>query len=140
MLIRYSSVSDYVWSIILSDRLGPSFSKTLRAHFPDGDDYLEDLHLSRLHSIVLGLIPGKLEGELVQSGIEINATDSRGKTALTWAVQRRDHFATRLLLKYKADLSIANIQGISPIQFAAFEYDDIGLKLLLEAGASLTQK
>ena len=141
ILISYSSVVDIAWSVILSDRFGPSFSKALRALFQDDDDNnLEEYHFSKLHSIVLGLVPGRLEEELARPGVEINATDSRGRTALSWAIGRQDHIATKLLLNYKADLSIINNHGDSPLAFAAFGNNIIGLRLLLEAGATITQK
>ena len=90
--------------------------------------------------MVLGLIPGRIEEELAQPGVNINATDYRGRTALSWAIQRRDHHSTRLLLHHKADPTIASFSGDPPAAHAARRQDVTGLRLLLAAGASVTQR
>ena len=109
----------------------------MRALFPDNDDLLGERQFSRLHSIVLGLTPGTL---LAEPGVNINAIDNMGRTALSWAVQRQDHTATKLLLRNKADPNIASLSGNTPAAFAASRHNSIGLRLLLEAGASITQR
>ena len=139
-LMIYSSAYDLAWTRIFTTDSDLASSERLRALFPNNDDWLEERQFSRLHSIVLGLIPGNLEEVLAEPDININATDSRGRTALSWAVQRQDHVSTRLLLQHGADPNIANPAGGFPIPaaIAAFAHDVIGIKLLLDYGAVAT--
>ena len=101
---------------------------------------MEERQFSKLHYIVLGLVPGCLEGELAKTGTNVNATDHMGRTALSWAIWRQDHISTELLLRHGADPNIAGLSGETPAAFAANRNNLIGLKLLLEAGASIAQK
>ena len=112
----------------------------LRTLFPDDGDLVEKRQFSRLHSIVLGLVSGSLEEELAEPSVNVNATDIRGRTALSWAVARKDHAATRLLLQHKADPNIASLSGDAPAAFASYWNNVTGLRLLLEAGASISQR
>ena len=51
-------------------------------------DYLESQHFTKLHKIVLKLIPTELEQELEISTSTIDSADSTERTALAWASAR----------------------------------------------------
>ena len=140
VLIRSSSPYDVAWRLILSNTFDTSYTETLRALFPYQDDYFEDFQFSKLHSIVLGLTPGSLEAELAEPGVNVNATDYRGMTALAWAVRRHDHTSTRLLLRHGAKPDIVDKGGNGPAEKAACWQNVTGLRDLLEAGASVTRR
>ena len=73
---------DWAWDTILEASQNETTVKTLRQLFPDTDNRLEERQFTRLHQIVLGLNGRDLEAELIDSQTNINAVDSRGKTAL----------------------------------------------------------
>ena len=101
---------------------------------------LEERGFPRLYSIVLGLVSGKLENESAEPGVNFNATDSKGRAALSWAVRRQDHTATRLLLYHNAGPNIAAFSGDTSVGYATRWQNVTGLRLLLEAGASIRLK
>ena len=136
--MRYRSAYNLAWNRILSRAPDLSSSEHLRALFPDNDYHLEEYQFSRLHSIMLDPTPGNLEEVLADPNIDINATDNRGGTALTWAVNRQDYVSTRLLLHHGADPNIVSCFGDAPIAFAAYGHYTAGIRLLLNFGASLT--
>ena len=104
-----------------------------RSLFPDNDDY-DIWQFPKLHNITLGLISGDLEQELLKPGIDIDAIDSEGLTALSWASKRGDAAAIALLIKAKASVNKADYLGDTPLMLA----QRIScLKLLLEAGADV---
>ena len=131
---------DTAWHRILSNTSDRFSSEAWRTLFPDKDDYLEEFQFSTLHSVVLGLGPGQLEEVLAKPDIDVNASDSYGRTALSWAVQRRDHASTKLLLHHGADPNIASCSGDTPAAYAAYWHNHIGMRLLLEFGALVTQR
>ena len=72
------------------------------------------------------------------SGPEIDVPDSKGRTALSWAVRRDDIVAINLLLNAKADPNIASLAGNTPLFEAVFKGSLASVKLLLNAGALVT--
>ena len=82
---------------------------------------------------------------LIKAGVDINATDMNGDTALSLTLERSDNDAynniaikiIKELIKAGADVNITNGDGDSPVDIAAM-YSVVSnepLKLLLEAGA-----
>ena len=61
--------------------------KALVELFPS-TDHLESQQFTKIHKIVLKLIPTKLEQELEVSTSMIDSTDSTERTALAWASAR----------------------------------------------------
>ncbi|KAL9122318.1 MAG: hypothetical protein Q9187_001127 [Circinaria calcarea] len=80
------------------------------------------------------MINRSLEEDLSAGGVDIDARDSIGNTALSWAVQREDIVAVNLLLKHTANPNIANKRGASPLLYAAKATNPACLNLLLRAG------
>ena len=102
-----------------------------RSLFPDNDGF-GAWEFSRLHKITLNIIAGDLEQALLEPDIDVDRTDSEGRTALVWATKRNDARAMDLLIRAKASVNKADDHGRTPLMFAG---SLSCLKLLLEAGA-----
>ena len=77
--------------------------------------------------------------ELLAEGADPNAKDSRGTTALTWALNFGKDDAAKLLIRYGADGSVKNSQGENAAWLAAQIYYCPGaLKLLIKKGVNVT--
>lgn len=79
-------------------------------------------------------------GELVQGGVDINAPDEHGFTALHWAVQTQRIEIVRELIRLKADLNIGDKYGNTPLHLAVFVKNQAIQDLLKESSASITIK
>ncbi|KAL9117658.1 MAG: hypothetical protein Q9187_005803 [Circinaria calcarea] len=89
---------------IVAKRGTPQRLRKLEEFFPLSAA-IEEWEFQHVHKIVLGILSLNLEAEL-QKPIhrsEIDATDSKGQTALHWAVQRPDDTAVQLLLQNGAN-------------------------------------
>lgn len=99
-----------------------------------GDDCVDDMGYTTLHKIVLGFIYKDLQAVLDISKDMVNATDSRGRTSLHWAVLRDDQAAVQRLLGNGADPNITDDRGFVAIHFVRSAPI---CKLLLKAKASI---
>jgi len=93
---------------------------------------------------------GHLEGLrcLFDFALDINTRDdAAGETPLYHALRAGRHEAMRLLLSFGADPLVASSQGWewkdgleardwTPLHYAAYQGDDLGVEILLEAGAN----
>ena len=95
----------------------------------------DELHLSRLHRVILGFQQSRLEDELAAGGLELDTVDAEGMTALAWASRKNDLTAINILLRAKADPNICNNRGSSALDHAADNLNPVAVKLLLDAGA-----
>ena len=111
--------------------------------FSNNEPY-EKRQFSLLHLIVLGLteVPRDLGLELQQSTSNINARDTQGRTALSWAAERQDLDAVDTLLAFGADPEITDSLGLTALHYACIgSYSDaLCLQLLLLSGANSTRK
>jgi len=130
------TAADNAWAKILSGRFPKEKENQLRIMFSD-TEHLERWSLTRLHKIVLGLLDKDLESELKTSTAEINAKDSNGRTALSFAAERSDVASMSLLLRYGADPGIYLPDQGSPLHFAATAVDTGGISILLDHGAAV---
>ena len=122
--------------MMFSNSENPAVSQAFWTLF-HGHDHVEELELSRLHRIVLGVISRDLPEELAISTVaEINAVDGRGRSALAWAVIKGDHGAVRMLLQSGADVNICDHNGDSALLNAADRHDTTCMGLLLAANAN----
>ena len=116
-------------------------SYILREMFPDNGGYLDEYRFSKLHTIILGITSGDLEGELAIGDTEIDVLDSYGNTALVWAARRGDVSAVKLLLEARADpnatASVTNHDAA--LLCAARSCNTTVIKLLLKANADPAQ-
>lgn len=104
-----------------------------RILFPS-DDYVEDLLLSRLHRIILEVIPGDLQEELQKSSnAEINMNNTGGRSALSWAALRGDHTAVMFVFEAGAYVDQSEVDRETP-QLYSIERDNATcMELLLKA-------
>ena len=72
--------------------------------------------------------------ELLESGVEVDATTADGATALLWAVHTGQPELVALLLEAGADVDISNHYGVGPAYLAAENGDAAILERLLLAG------
>lgn len=101
--------------------------------FPLSDGGLDERQFSRLHKIVLGMLPNSLKEDLEISTSSINEGDNLGRTPLFWAASRGDIEAVSLLLEYGADPKISGNTG--PLHAAGGGGHSEILKMLLDKGA-----
>ena len=132
-----SSVSSRAWEVILQESEDQSVIHSLRFLFPENDGF-DEMHLSQLHKIVLGISHTDLSNELALPRTNIDATDSRGGTALSWAVRRGDIESTKILLNWNASPETRDYLGQSALCHAVQSPNSPALKLLL-AGANIDQ-
>ncbi len=113
----------------------PAVLQSFWSLFP-GHDYVEELELSRLHKIVLGVISWDLTEELrIATVAEINTVDVRGRSALSLAVVKGDHGAVKMLLESGAEVNICDHDGDTALLNAAERHDTTCMGLLLNANA-----
>ncbi len=74
-------------------------------------------------------------GELLQQGININASQVDGMTSLHWAVYHDDLQMAKLLVSAGANVKAANRYNVTPLSLACTNGNAAIVELLLEAGA-----
>ena len=70
----------------------------------------------------------------------INAVDSKGRTALSWAAQRGDHDAVRLLLQRGVDVNRPDYSKKTPLHWSISAESDASMHLLLQEDADVDAK
>lgn len=74
---------------------------------------------------------------LIQRKADVNAPQIDGTTALHWAVRADDLETADLLIRAGAKVSIANRDGVMPMQLAALNGNAAMIEKLLKAGANV---
>ncbi len=72
---------------------------------------------------------------LLEQGVDVNAPQADGMTALHWAVRRDDVELTNMLLRAGADVKATNRYGVTPLSLACTNGNGEMVELLLAAGA-----
>jgi uncharacterized protein len=72
---------------------------------------------------------------LLKSGVDVNAAQIDGTTALHWAAYHDDAETAALLVKAGANVNAANRYGVPPLALACANGNAAIVKLLLDAGA-----
>ena len=134
---NWSSALDLAWEAILGGTEDPATSELLQNLFP-GNDYLESCNFSKLHKIVLEILHCELKTELAKSDVDIDAVDSRGRSALSWAARRGDVKTVDALMKAQANLDLCDNLGKSPLLWALQGPNITCAELLLQHGANAT--
>lgn len=98
-------------------------------------DWIEEQHFSKLHKIIVQLLPLSLEQAIAEAPEEVDMTDAMGRTPLLWAAARGDHKSIQLLLAHDANPNIMDMYLAPPVSYAADRGHTLCVKLLLEAGA-----
>ena len=102
-------------------------------------EYIENLGFSALHNILFGFWQGHIEEQLSKTPEMVNATDSLGISALSWAAQRGDIQAVHILLEHGADPNLCDCNDVSPLSWSVQSPTPECTKLLLAAGGKSTQ-
>ncbi|MCJ1246460.1 hypothetical protein MMC30_003667 [Trapelia coarctata] len=100
-------------------------------------DAIPEQGYTRLHKIILDIIPGDVETELAISTADIDVPDILGQTPLFWAVLLGKDEIVVTLLKYNADVNRADAWSCSPLMVAASGQSASSVDKLLSAGADL---
>lgn len=74
---------------------------------------------------------------LKHGGIDINAKEKNGSTALLNAIAYRNHRNINLLLDHGAEVNVANMGGFSALMLAAIRDDERTVSVLLARGAKV---
>ena len=72
--------------------------------------------------------------DLLKEGVDANASEADGTTALHWAVQRENLEAATLMMSAGADANAANRYGVTPLALACVNGNAAIVRALLEAG------
>ncbi|KAI9657314.1 MAG: hypothetical protein M1821_002994 [Bathelium mastoideum] len=86
------------------------------------EETLETFEFTDLHRSVVKLSPQTIQQELralIRSSASIDDTDAGGRTALSWAAQRGDFDAVKLLLEHGADPNNSPPDCKTPLIYAA---------------------
>jgi ankyrin repeat protein len=73
----------------------------------------------------------------ITAGVDVNAIDYDGDTALQYAVRQKHTENVRCLLEANADPEIANVEGDTPLFMAIFNQASEILRILLSRGANV---
>ncbi|KAI4188975.1 MAG: hypothetical protein L6R41_001784 [Letrouitia leprolyta] len=130
---------DYAATISLGQSANAQTINSLHELFLDTAS-LEHGNFSDLHKIILQIRSGDVEEELSKSTADLDVLDATGRSPLSWAAQRGDVKAVKLLLAYGADPNNSNNFRMTPMHYAAQATNPICLKVLLENGALITQQ
>lgn len=100
--------------------------------------YSEEKRPLLTHAVLAGDM--ELINLLIQQGINLNAQDSVGGTALMYAVERKNSEITELLVKAGADVNLKSKEGCTALIWAVMNDDLASVKLLIEHGADVTTR
>ena len=130
---------DYAGAKILGSSVEVCVINNLRELFFD-TQFLEHGKFSELHKIILQICPGSIQEVLQKSTAMLDTIDSTGRSPLSWASQRGEAEAVRVLLEHGADPNKSDNIRMTPLHYAAQADTPDCLLLLLEYGARLTQQ
>ncbi len=130
---------DYAGAKILGNSAEICTINNLRKLFFD-TQFLEHGKFSDLHKIILHIRPGNIQEELQRSTVSLDTVDSIGRSPLSWAAQRGEAEAVRVLLEYGADPNNNDNTNMTPLHYAAQAKTPKCLLLLIKYGARITQQ
>ena len=141
---RYSlnirrTAAEYAGAKVLGNSAGVGTTKNLQELFFD-THLLEYGKFSDLHKVVLQIRPGNIKEELQRSTALLDTVDSTWRSPLSWAAQRGEDEAVRLLLEYGADPNNNDNTNMTPLHYAAQTDTPKCLLLLIEYGARISQQ
>ena len=128
------SASDIAWTKILGKT--SKDEEHFRTMFEVTDEF-ESVQFSVIPKIVLGLVKRDLREEFEVSTAAINILDAKGRTPLSWAVQRGDHDKARILLEYFANPNAFDPTGRSLYRWSVWPRDPTCTQLLIDIGADV---
>ena len=139
MVTVHSTAIDYAGAKILGNNAESCVINKLRTLFLDAL-VPEHRKFSDLHMVVLDIRPGNIQEELRRSTANLDTVDSTGRSPLSWAAQRGEAEAVRILLEYGADPNNKDSTNTTPLHYAAQSKTPKCLLLLIKYGARITQQ
>jgi ankyrin repeat protein len=122
----------------LNDQLNSNFQITTKQFFEKIDvqekTVLDTKTQSFFNAVAQGL-DDKISSQL-KDGVDINSTDSRGRTALHYAVQNGNDELVNNLLERAININKADKYGNTALHYAADKKDEVMVEKLLALGAS----
>ncbi|KAF4332827.1 ankyrin [Fusarium beomiforme] len=133
-----TSPLEWAWVKILGGVYDQQTQVEMEELFNDRE-CLEEMRFPPLHRLILGLDPSSLEEYLSNNIGQVDSVDGSGRTALSWAAQRGMTNAVTTLLRHGANPNINTPNGHSPLMFASEARNPDSIRLLLIAGADVSQ-
>ena len=131
---------DYAGAKILGDSvLDTATITSLRDLFFD-TQFIEHGRFTDLHKIVVNIRHGTIREELQRSTGALDIVDITRRSPLSWAAQKGDAEAVRVLLEYGADPNNSDNTNMAPLHYAAQAKTPECLLLLIRYGARITQQ
>ena len=139
LLTTCRTAVDYAGAKILGNSVDVYAISNLRDLFFD-TQFLEHGNFSELHKIIMRIRPGNIQEELQRSTADIDTVDSTGRSPLSWAAQRGETEAVRVLLEHGADPNNNDVTKMTPLHYAAQAKTPKCLLLLIRYGAIITRQ
>ncbi|KAL8988055.1 MAG: hypothetical protein Q9177_002810 [Variospora cf. flavescens] len=130
---------DYAGTKILGNSADIYTINKLRELFFD-TAFLEHGKFSDLHKVILQIRPGNILEELERSTADLDVLDATGRSPLSWAAQRGEVEAVKLLLAYGANPNNIDSTKMTPMHYAAQATKPVCLQPLMGNGATITQQ
>ena len=130
---------DYAGAKILGNSAEIYVINNLRKLFFDSQ-FLEHRDFPDVHMVILQIRPGNIQEEVQRSTANLDTVDSTGRSPLSWAAQRGEIEAVRVLLEYGADPNNSDNTGATPLHYAAQAKTPECLLMLIEYRARITQQ
>ena len=137
IFLNNRTIIQSTWTRILGKAYSAHTSKMLTAIMPPVE--LDQYGFNSLHQTILGLKSIPVEEISERSPSMIDEEDSDGRTALSWAAQRRDSEVMKVLLRNKTDTHKLDCQKRSPMFWALIGGSPQCIQLLLDCGTDINQ-
>ena len=76
---------------------------------------------------------------LLESGVDVNARDELGKTALIYAAEKDDDVCLRLIVEARPNIDAVDLEGQTALMAAAWKGNSECVDLLIKAGANVNK-
>lgn len=119
---------------ILGRTFNPGVQKQFEAVFTDRE-CLEELGFSILYKIILGIVSDSLAQQLNTNALDVNVCDNSRRTCLSWAAQKGDARAVKLVLEHYADPNISDTDQYGASAFRSEALTPTCIAPLLAHGA-----
>ncbi|EPE09502.1 ankyrin repeat containing protein [Ophiostoma piceae UAMH 11346] len=98
-------------------------------------DWVDEQGFPEIHQIVFGTLSHPLEDYVRENPFSVQLRDSLGRTAMDWAVARKQLHDMHTLIRYGASVNTMDNEGRTTLQHAIDSHSIETLRVVLEAGA-----